>query len=145
MPVVPVNAWCRVASVAARIGEFAIDCSDPVVAAEFWCAALGYRITDQDETGVAIAGDSSAPTVFLSATADEKRHKNRMHFDICPVGTTQEEEVSRLVALGARPVDIGQGEDMSWVVMEDPVGNEFCVMRTVLPPEPEPFHHIAET
>jgi hypothetical protein len=83
--------------------------------------------------------------VFLSATADEKRHKNRMHLDICPVGTTQEEEVSRLVALGARPVDIGQGEDVSWVVMEDPVGNEFCVMRTVLPPEPEPFHHITES
>ncbi len=129
----------------ARIGEFAIDCSDPVVAAEFWCAALGYRITDRDETGVAIAGDSSAPTVFFSASTDKKAHKNRMHFDICPVGTTQADEVTRLIALGARRVDVGQGEDVSWVVMEDPVGNEFCVMRTVLPPEPSPFHHISDT
>ncbi len=92
---------------AARLGEIAIDCSDPVVAAEFWCAALGYRITDQDETGVALAGDSSAPTLFLAATADEKRQKNRVHFDVCPVGNTQEEEVSRLALLGARRVDIG--------------------------------------
>ncbi len=129
---------------AVRIGEFSIDCSDPMVAAEFWCAALGYRITDQDDTDVAIAGDSSAPTILLLATSDVKAQKNRLHFDVCPVDTTQSEEVLRLEGLGARRVDIGQGDDVSWVVMEDPVGNEFCVMRTVLPPEPEPFHHLDE-
>ena len=47
-----------------RIGEIAIDCSDPVVAADFWCAALGYRVTDQDHTGVAIAGDPTMPTIL---------------------------------------------------------------------------------
>lgn len=124
-----------------RIGEFVIDCSDPLAAAQFWCAALGYRVTDQDETGVAIAGDSRAPTIILLASSDHKTHKNRMHFDVCPVGTSQEEEVRRLEGLGARRIDIGQG-DVPWVVMEDPVGNEFCVMRTVVPPEPEPFHHL---
>ena len=124
-----------------RIGEMSIDCSDPQRAAAFWCEALGYRITDQDETGVAIAGDSSAPTILLIGTTDVKLAKNRLHFDVCPVGTTQDQEVSRLESLGARRIDIGQG-DASWVVMEDPVGNEFCVMKTVLPPEPAPFHHL---
>ncbi len=127
-----------------RIGEIAIDCSDPPAAARFWCEALGYRITDQDDTSVAIAGDPSAPTILLMATSDPKAHKNRVHMDLCPVDGTQEEEVSRLEGLGARRVDIGQG-DVAWVVMEDPVGNEFCVMRTVLPPEPAPFHHLANS
>ncbi|NOX22316.1 MAG: VOC family protein [Actinobacteria bacterium] len=127
-----------------RIGELAIDCSDPMLAAQFWCEALGYRITDQDETGVAIAGDSAAPTILLFVTSDSKLHKNRIHLDVCPVDTSQEEEVRRLEGLGARRLDIGQG-DVSWVVMEDPVGNEFCVMSNTLPPEPEPFHHLDDS
>lgn len=126
---------------ASRIGEIIVDCSDPETAAAFWCAALDYRITDRDDTEVAIAGHSSAPTIIFGASTDVKLHKNRLHLDIYPVGTSQDDEVSRLVALGARRVDIGQG-DVSWVVMEDPAGNEFCVMRTNLPPEPEPFHHL---
>lgn len=125
-----------------RIGDLVIDCSDPVVAAQFWCDALGYRITDQNHTGVTIAGDSAAPMISLMATSEDNVHKNRMHLDICPIDTTQDDEVLRLQQLGARRVDIGQDEEVSWIVMEDPVGNEFCVMRTVLPPESAPFHHI---
>ncbi len=124
-----------------RICEIIIDCSEPTVAAQFWCETLGYRVTDVDDTEVAIAGDSAAPTIIFDESPDTKLHKNRMHFDVCPVATSQEDEVRRLEDLGARRIDIGQG-DVSWVVMEDPVGNEFCVMRTVLPPEPEPFHHL---
>jgi catechol 2,3-dioxygenase-like lactoylglutathione lyase family enzyme len=127
--------------VTVRIGEIAIDCSDPVAAAHFWCEALGYRITDQDDTGVAIAGASEAPTILLMESTDQKQHKNRVHFDVCPVGTSQAAEVRRLEALGARRIDIGQ-VDVSWVVMEDPVGNEFCVMATMLPAEPAPFHDL---
>ncbi|MFT3853412.1 MAG: VOC family protein [Ilumatobacteraceae bacterium] len=125
-----------------RIGEIAVDCSDPERAAEFWCAALGYRITDQDPTGVAIAGSSTAPTILLLASSDPKTSKNRLHFDLCPLeGSTRADEVDRLIALGATPVDIGQG-DSPWSVLADPCGNEFCVMPTTLPPEPEPFHHL---
>ena len=125
---------------ASRIGEIRVDCSDPDAAAAFWCEALDYRITDRDDTGVVIAGHSTAPTVIFFMSTDTKLHKNRLHLDICPVDTSQDDEVARLAALGAMRVDIGQG-DVSWVVMEDPVGNEFCVMPTVVPPEPEPFHH----
>ena len=125
-----------------RIGEISLDCSDPERAAQFWCAALGYRITDRDETGVAIAGSSSAPTILLITSSEPKTSKNRLHFDLCPLdGSTRDDEVDRLLALGATAVDIGQG-DSSWKVLADPCGNEFCVMRTTLPPEPEPFHHM---
>jgi hypothetical protein len=53
--------------------------------------------------------------------------KNRLHFDLAP--DDQDAEVERLLALGARRVDIGQGETRSWVVLADPEGNEFCVLR----------------
>lgn len=123
-----------------RIGEISIDCGAPRLAADFWCAALGYRVTEEDDDGVAIAGEPSQPTILFFRTDDRKAHKNRIHFDVCPViGSTQADEVRRLEALGARRIDIGQGSP-SWVVMADPDGNEFCVMRTVVPPEPLPFH-----
>jgi catechol 2,3-dioxygenase-like lactoylglutathione lyase family enzyme len=126
---------------ASRIGEIIVDCSDPDLAARFWCAALGYRVTDREEAGVDIAGDSRVPTITFLASTDKKLHKNRLHLDIYPVDTTQDAEIRRLEQLGAKRIDIGQG-NASWVVMEDPVGNEFCVMSATLPPEPQPFHHL---
>lgn len=123
----------------ARIGEIVIDCRDARAAAEFWAAALGYRITAEDDTGFAVAGHPSAPTLLFLWSTDVKQHKNRLHLDICPVeGSTRDETVERLEALGA--VRVGTPDGASWVVMKDPDGNEFCVMSTVLPPEPEPFH-----
>jgi catechol 2,3-dioxygenase-like lactoylglutathione lyase family enzyme len=123
-----------------RIGDIVIDARHPEVAAAFWCAALGYRVTARDDTGVAIAGDPSAPTMLFAASNDRKLHKNRVHFDVCPVeGSTRDEEVARLEGLGAARAS--HGDATSWVVMVDPDGNEFCVMQSVLPPEPQPFHH----
>ena len=119
-----------------------IDCADPRLAAEFWCSALGYRITESDETGVAVAGSSSAPTLLFLASDDPKQQKNRIHFDVCPTeGTTRDQEVARLETLGASRIGAGRTWG-SWVVMADPDGNEFCVMDHVLPPEPKPFHHL---
>lgn len=129
-------------NVTVRIGDIVIDCADPGRAAEFWCAALGYRITDTDDTGVAVAGASSAPTLLFLASSDRKLHKNRIHFDVCPTeGRTRDQEVERLESLGATRIDAEQ-PSRSWIVMADPDGNEFCVMQTVVPPEPEPFHHL---
>jgi catechol 2,3-dioxygenase-like lactoylglutathione lyase family enzyme len=124
-----------------RIGEMVIDCDDPEAAAAFWCAALGYRITDRDQTGVALAGDSTAPTILLLKSDTPKIGKTRLHFDLCPIDGDQQAEVDRLIAAGATRVDIGQG-DVRWVVLADPCGNEFCVMPKVIPPEPQPFHHL---
>jgi Glyoxalase-like domain len=58
--------------------------------------------------------------------------KNRLHLDLRP--GDQAAEVARLEALGARRVSIGQGE-VSWVVMADPDGNEFDVLRPLTPAE----------
>jgi hypothetical protein len=58
---------------------------------------------------------------------EAKQVKNRLHLDVSPVGCDRDEEVARLEALGATPVDIGQGEQ-GWVVLADPEGNEFCVL-----------------
>lgn len=127
-----------------RIADMVVDSSDPERAATFWCAALGYRITDRDETGVAIAGSLSAPTMLFLTSTDTKLHKNRLHFDVCPVdGSTRDEEVARLERLGARRA--GADDARSWVVMHDPDGNEFCVMDVVVPPEPEPFRRATTT
>lgn len=61
-----------------------------------------------------------------------------MHFDVCPTDQDQEQELTRLIALGAtRSSIVGSG---SWVVLEDPEGNEFCLMSKRIPPEPVPFH-----
>lgn len=64
----------------------------------FWCTALGYRVTDRDHTGVAIAGDPSAPTILFLASAEPKTGKVRLHLDLCPTDRDQAAEVARLVA-----------------------------------------------
>ena len=64
-------------------------------------------------------------------SSEPKAGKNRLHIDLNPVGCEQDEEVERLIGLGARRVDIGQGKP-SWVVLADPEGNEFCVLEARL-------------
>ncbi len=58
---------------ASRIGEMVVECEDPEASAAFWSAALNYRITDRDETGVAIAGHPTAPTILLIANREAKK------------------------------------------------------------------------
>jgi hypothetical protein len=75
------------------------------------------------------AGD---PSIDVAPVPDSKTVKNRLHLDLRADGTTRDEELDRLIALGARRVDVGQGPDVSWVVLADPEGNEFCLLqRTV--------------
>jgi hypothetical protein len=54
--------------------------------------------------------------------------KNRLHLDLRAVDTDRDSEVARLESLGARRVDVGQGPEVTWVVLADPEGNEFCVL-----------------
>ena len=67
------------------------------------------------------------PTLVFVAVPEGKAVKNRLHLDLRPVGCSHAEEVERLIGLGARRADIGQG-DVPWVVLADPEGNEFCVL-----------------
>jgi hypothetical protein len=113
-----------------RIAVVAIDAVDPRPVAEFWAAALDWKIVDEDEGGLTIApADGARPAIDILKVPEGKTVKNRLHFDLRADGSTQDEEVERLIALGARRVDIGQGPDVSWVVLADPDGNEFCVLR----------------
>ena len=123
---------------ASRVGDIVIDCADAERLAAFWSEALGYRVFDRDETGVAIRGARTSPDILFIKVPEGKTVKNRMHFDVCPTDREQAEEVDRLLALGARRSSIvGSG---SWVVLEDPEGNEFCLMSKRIPAEPGPFH-----
>ena len=72
--------------------------------------------------------------MVFARVPEGKTVKNRLHLDLSPVDCTQAEEVARLEGLGARRVDVGQGE-VSWVVMADPEGNELCVLRSLAPGE----------
>jgi hypothetical protein len=123
---------------ASRIGDIIVDCHDPEVLAAFWCEVLGYRIFARDETGVAIRGAAVSPDILFIRVSDAKQVKNRLHFDVCPTDRDQKDELTRLFALGAKRSSIaGTGR---WVVLEDPEGNEFCLMSKQIPPEPAPFH-----
>ncbi|MFN2490421.1 MAG: VOC family protein [Actinomycetota bacterium] len=115
---------------ASRFTELVIDCSEPRSVARFWADVLGYRVTEDDDEGVLIEGDAGgAPGLYFIHVPEPKTVKNRLHIDVNPVDRDQDEEVERIVALGARHVDVGQGES-SWVVLADPEGNEFCVLRS---------------
>ena len=113
----------------AVLREIIIDCNDPGRVADFWSQALGWKV--QDHNGVLWMSESAEPfpdmpLVFVRVP-EKKSVKNRLHLDVSPVGCERDEEVARLVALGARRVDVGQGET-PWVVLADPEGNEFCVL-----------------
>ncbi len=111
---------------AVTLTEIVLDCSDPERLAAFWGAVLGWEVVDRDDGSVEIGGLGDGPTLLLDPAPDPKLVKNRMHLDVTPTGD-QQPEVDRILDLGARLVDIGQG-DVTWVVLADPEGNEFCVL-----------------
>jgi predicted enzyme related to lactoylglutathione lyase len=125
--------------VASRFTELIIDCQDPRALGAFWAQVLGYEVTETSAEGehhyVALAGPPGAgPTLLLLRTPDPKQTKNRLHLDLNATDRDQDDEVERIVALGAERVDVGQGDGRSWVVLADPEGNEFCVLRSRVAP-----------
>jgi Glyoxalase-like domain len=119
---------------AARFTELVVDCTDINLVAAFWRDALGYEVTSDSEGEIELSGPPGAgPTLLFVPVPERKQVKNRLHIDLSPTDRDRDAEVERLLALGARHVDIGQG-DVSWVVLGDPEGNEFCVLRGQVPP-----------
>ena len=124
-----------------RLTEIVVDCHDPAAQAAFWAAALGYQVvrTEQGQVEVApwereppdlaeqVRQAPAVPTLVFVAVPEAKMVKNRLHLDLRPVDRSHEAEVERLIGLGARRADVGQGE-VPWVVLADPEGNEFCVL-----------------
>ncbi|MEU6239711.1 VOC family protein [Streptomyces sp. NPDC047024] len=124
-----------------RFTELVVDCHEPERLAEFWCAVLGFRVLDRREGMVEIGSweptveevraRQMPPTVVFVRVPEGKTVKNRLHLDVSPVDASTDDEVARLLGLGAVKVDVGQGTGRSWVVMADPEGNEFDVVRTL--------------
>jgi hypothetical protein len=123
--------------VTSKFTELAIDCADPSGLARFWCSVLDYKALDEDD-GIVTIGSSIVPegqhphgpvppTLTFAHVPEGKTLKNRLHLDLSPADREQDEEVRRLLDLGARYADVGQGDE-SWVVLTDPEGNEFCVL-----------------
>jgi predicted enzyme related to lactoylglutathione lyase len=114
-----------------------VDCADPAALATFWQQALGWRRTHEEPDEVVLeppAGspeDGVSPDLLFLRVPERKTVKNRLHIDLRP--DDQPAEVARLEALGARRVSIGQSQDVSWVVLADPEGNEFCMLRALEP------------
>ena len=125
-------------TVPSRLTVLAIDAVQPRTVADFWCAVLGWQVFDEDDSGVSIAPADGAGAgvgnlgIDVLKVPEAKAGKNRLHLDLRADGTTTEQELERLLGLGARRVDVGQEPDVSWVVLADPEGNEFCLLsRTV--------------
>jgi catechol 2,3-dioxygenase-like lactoylglutathione lyase family enzyme len=126
-----------------RIQCLSVDCTEPRKIAAFWAQALGWRLAadqdDDDNDEVCIEPpegspeDGVAPDILFLRVPEDKVVKNRLHLDLRP--KDQAAEVARLEALGARQVDVGQGPESTWVVLADPDGNEFCVLRAFRPDE----------
>ena len=111
------------------------DSTDPRRVAGFWEQALGWRRTyDTDDEVVLEPAEGSpedgvSPDILFLRVPEQKTVKNRLHLDLRPVD--QAAEVARLEALGAVRTDVGQGDEQTWVVLADPDGNEFCVLRAL--------------
>ena len=109
--------------------QLAVDARDPVTLGRWWAQALAWVVVAEDDEEIEIrAAPDRLPGLLFLAVPDTKALKNRLHLDLRPDDQTG--EVARLEAMGARRVDIGQGEQ-TWVVLADPEGNEFCVLRSV--------------
>jgi catechol 2,3-dioxygenase-like lactoylglutathione lyase family enzyme len=112
---------------AGKLGSLTCDGSREV--GYFWSEVLGWPLVwDQDGETAIRAPDGTGPFITWGPPVPPNSTKNRLHLDISPEHGDQRTEVDRLVSLGARQIDIGQGE-VDWVVMADPDGNEFCVLQ----------------
>jgi len=119
-----------------------VDCRDVAAQSRWWAEVLDWRVAYEADNEVVLVPPHAldqtrtiplserAPGLVFVPVPEGKTLKNRLHIDLAPpLGGDQEAEVRRLEALGARRVEIGQDPDkVSWVVMADPEGNEFCVL-----------------
>jgi predicted enzyme related to lactoylglutathione lyase len=118
-----------------RLESLVVDAADPSRLARFWSDVTGWPITYEEPDEVIVELEDEPYVALVFGTVDDvKRGKNRLHLDLATRSAEhQASEVERMRSLGATPADIGQG-DTPWVVLEDPEGNEFCVL------EPRPMY-----
>ncbi|MET7505722.1 VOC family protein [Streptomyces albidoflavus] len=112
-----------------RVRHITLDSHDPYAQGQFWAHALGGSVDDEDLPGDPEALVHSEGATLLFVTVPEtKTLKNRVHLDLQPEDRTRDEEVTRLLSIGARLVDDRRRPDgRGFAVLADPEGNEFCV------------------
>lgn len=121
-----------------RACNFCIDAADPYAQTMWWAQVLTDFVVDpademspgDDECG--LTGPDDRYLIFLKVP-EPKTVKNRMHLCVRPVGCTRDDEIDRIVALGARMVDDLRNGGQGWAVLADPEGNEFCVLTPYQP------------
>jgi hypothetical protein len=118
-----------------RVQALAVDANDPAALAQWWADVLGWRITESEPDEVVLEPPQGSPEDGVAAdilflrVPERKSVKNRLHLDLRP--DDQAAEVARFEAMGARRVDVGQPDDVTWVVLADPEDNEFCILRAL--------------
>ena len=120
---------------AATISHTSVDSVDAYAQSLFWSQVLDYRQDPDDpnepghEECMIFSADGSNRILFIEVP-EAKAAKNRLHFDLMPTDRTRDEELQRLLALGARTVDdLRMPDGRGWVVLADPEDNEFCILR----------------
>ncbi|MFF2538390.1 VOC family protein [Streptomyces cyaneofuscatus] len=125
---------------ACRISELVIEAADAERLAAFWSEVLGYVEIGRESDGSIEIGPPGTgfggpqPTLVLSPNSEPRPGKVRLHIDVSATDRDQDAELERLLALGARPADVGQTGNESWHVLADPEGNVFCLLRTRVQP-----------
>lgn len=108
--------------------QLIVDSVAPVDLGRWWCAALDWVAFNEDPAEFEIRNViDRMPGLLFALVPEAKKIKNRLHIDLRP--DDRDVEVERLVGMGARRVDVGQGDE-SWVVLAVPEGNEFCVLSS---------------
>ena len=111
-----------------RLSALTVDCADPQLLADFWCAVLGWREVEADHDGISIAGDDPAvPGIDVLRVPEGKTVKNRLHLDLRGLDGDPERTIEELAARGATVLHRGTQGPAAWATLTDPEGNEFCV------------------
>ena len=124
------------------ISHTTFDCRDAYALSEFWKQVLGYGDVpgDPNEPGheeCMIVGGADDPTLLFIEVPEGKQVKNRVHLDLEPTDRARDAEIERVIALGASPLhDLRKEDGSGWLVLTDPEGNEFCILRSRAEREP---------
>ena len=120
----------------ALLSHTSIDSGDAYAQSVWWGQVLGFGEDPEDpnepghEECMIFAPDGTTKVLFIEVP-EKKSVKNRIHFDLVPAAGTRDEELARLLALGATVVDdLRKPDGPGWVVLADPEGNEFCILRS---------------
>jgi predicted enzyme related to lactoylglutathione lyase len=120
---------------ASSLRNITVDCTDALALARFWAEALGWHVFHDDDPEVVVAPSyppvGEGPKLLFIPVPEPRTVKNRLHLDLQPQDRSRDEEVARLVGLGATIVEDHRNPDgTGWVWMGDPEGNDFCVERS---------------